>query len=65
MAKEGLEIASLIGNIDKWVEDASEVKEIIKGANGEELLALLEALKDSNTKAWVVQSDILRHVLVS
>lgn len=62
MAKEGLEIASLIGNIDKWVEDASEVKEIIKGANGEELLALLEALKDSNTKAWVVQSDILRHI---
>jgi hypothetical protein len=62
MAEERLEISSLIDNIDKWVEDADEVKEIIKGANSGELLALLEALKDSNTKAWIVQSDILRHI---
>lgn len=62
MAEERRELTSLIENIDKWVEDADEVKEMIKEANSEELLALLEALKDSNTKAWIVQSDILRHI---
>lgn len=62
MAEEKRDLVSLIENIDKWIEDADKVKEIIKGANSEELLALFEALKDSSTKAWIVQSDIIRHI---
>lgn len=62
MEEDGKNIASIIGNIDKWVEDAKGVKEILKEANSDELLALLDTLNDSNSKSWIIQSDILRFI---
>jgi hypothetical protein len=61
-SEERNELVELVSDIDKWVSGIGKVKELLVGANSEELLALLESVNTSNTKAWIAQSDILRHI---
>lgn len=62
MSENKKELAEYIHSIDTWVDKADEVKELLKGADDQSLVTLLEAVNTSSTKSWVIESDILRYI---